>query len=412
MNSLKIVFIISMLMISTGCWDRLELEEQAYVVVIGFDKSENDELIDITFQIANPQVGSAVKVQTKEPPSEIITISAPDFVSARDTANASVTRKLRFSHSLTIIIGEELAKLEKLKHILAATIRDYEIRREINIIVTKENASEFIRANKPELETRPHKYYEFMQKRWEDTGLVPYSTYNRYAERTEGMDSLFLAIYATAKKINNNKKDAYEDNYYPGEINIKKNNKIQMIGSAVFKNGKMIGTLTGEETRGTLLLRREAKAESWLATYEDPLKPKYRVTARLLKKEETDINVKIEGQKAKIDVQVPLNIQVLSIPSLVNYVSDINKQSILKKSIEEQLEKKAKALVKKSLKDFKGEPFTWYREIRKQFWTIDEYNKFNWMESCVNADVNIDFDVTIIGFGKQFKPATIKEREE
>ena len=45
---------------------------------------------------------------------------------------------------------------------------------------------------------------------------------------------------------------------------------VQMIGSAVFKDGKMIGTLTGEETRITLFLRRKALGHTFVQSFPIP----------------------------------------------------------------------------------------------------------------------------------------------
>ena len=42
----------------SGCWDRKELEDKAYVIGLGLDKSEHEGKIKVTMLIANPEVGS------------------------------------------------------------------------------------------------------------------------------------------------------------------------------------------------------------------------------------------------------------------------------------------------------------------------------------------------------------------
>jgi len=99
MKSLKIFIVLLFSLLLSGCWDAVELEEQAYVVAIGMDEGEDNQL-EITFQIGNPQVGSSDRANAdREPASEIITLVAPDKISARDLANVSVSRKLTFSHA-------------------------------------------------------------------------------------------------------------------------------------------------------------------------------------------------------------------------------------------------------------------------------------------------------------------------
>lgn len=105
-------------MLLTGRWDQLELEEQAYVVVMGLDKGASG-MVDVTFQIANPQVGSTDKGSAQnEPPSDTVTFSTPDILSAKDIANSIVTRTISFSHLRTIIVGEELAKSSFFHHVI------------------------------------------------------------------------------------------------------------------------------------------------------------------------------------------------------------------------------------------------------------------------------------------------------
>lgn len=313
------------------------------MVVLGLDKSRNN-LLDVTFQIANPQVGSSDKgIAQNEPASDIITFTAADIISAKDMANTVITRKLSFAHLRTVIVGEELAKSTVFHNIIGSSIRDPEMRREINLVVSKEKATDFIHANKPKLETRPHKYYAFMQERWRDTGYVPYATLNRYFQRLGG--ELYLAIYATAKRNEKYKED--EDDYLAGQVPQKSGNPIQIMGSAVFKQGKMIGTLSGEETRYALYLRRKSLAYTFLASYPDPLDRKYRVSLRVIKDGNTRIDIDVEKDPPQIKVTVPVKAQIYSIPSLINYASDVEKQQLLKQSMMQGWEVKTSQLIKK-----------------------------------------------------------------
>lgn len=389
----------------TGCSDRLEIEKMAHVVVIGVDL-EADKLFKVTFQIANPQVGSSERGQAQnEPPSDTISLIAPDVTSAKELANSVIPRKLNFAHLQTLIIGEKAARTPLLHHLISSQTGDPEMRREVNIIITKETAAEFIKKNKPKLETRPHKYYQFMQDRWKDTGHVPYATVNRYFQRLEGQ--VFLVIYATTERNEEDSKN--EDAYLAGEVPQQGGDPVQVIGSAVIKNGKMIDTLTGEETRLALLLRRKQIAHSMIVAMPDPLKKEYQVSLRLLKHKNTRVNVNVKKDPPEVHVTVPLKAQVLSIPSLTDYVLNVEYQEKLKQSITKELEKKTMELIHKSQKKYKSETFLWHLEARKKFWTLDDYNQYNWEKKFTKARVQVDYDIVIESFGKQFKPPQIKK---
>nr|WP_279538021.1 Ger(x)C family spore germination protein [Paenibacillus turpanensis] len=396
--------------IVSGCYDQAQMEEQAFAMSIGIDKGKNGTVL-VTYQIGNPQVGSSDKAQAEgEPASEIVSLPAPDVLTARDLANISVARNITFSHTKVLVISEELASSDHFLNIMKSVIRDRQIRREMVLIISKEKASEFIRGVNPALETRPHKFYDLMQKRWRQTGLVPISTLSNFYTYTQADAELYLAIYATTKT--DPKKPRQEDEYIAGEVQMKQPNPVQAIGSAVIKEGKMVGTMTGEETRAAMLLQPNSKVEQMFVTYSDPLHPDFLVSARLLKQDPTKVRINVNSEPMEIKAEVPVVMEIISIPSFENYVTDFSKQKLLKEHIETQLEKKAEGYVRRSQKEFQGEPYHWSLEARRQFWTLQQYKQFDWMEKYSSAHVTISYDVTLQRFGKQLhplNPAKIKD---
>lgn len=410
MRKISFILVIS-LFVLTGCWDKNEIEEQALVIVMGLDDSEQDEGVSVTFQIANPQVGIPNTGGEKEEATEIITFTAPDFITARDLANASVARRIDFAHTKVIVIGEEFMKKEKAHKFLTSGIRDIEIRRDIKVIVSKEKASEFINKNDPKLETRPHKFYDLMVGRWEETGLVPLSDLQRFFQRIESKNDGYLSIYATTEK-SDGKKYGNEDDYLPGQIDQQGGNTSQLIGSALLRNGVMIGTLTGEETRLALNLRPISIAKYMRVTYLDPLNPKYRISAQLIKHRSTEIKVLTEETPLKIKVRLPLDFNISAVPSGENYVTNFKNQEKLRNQIEESLEKKFNELVKKTQEEYKVNPFNWSHVARRNFLTMQDYEAYNWNEKYLNADVDIKVEVKFTGFGKQLGPPKVNDKEE
>lgn len=407
---IEILAVSCLLIFTAGCWERLEIEEQAYVVVIGVDVSKEMGYIDVTLQIANPQVGSTDRSQAdKEPSSDTIRITVPDLISAKDTANAVITRRISFAHLKTLIIGNELAKTTQLDRIVSSIIRDRQVRREVNLMVSDGTAHELVLKNKPKLETRPHKYYEFMQKRWKETGMVPFSTFNSYFERSEGKNSIFLAIYASARKSEGTV-DGHEDEYIAGQVMVEGGDPIQLIGSAVIKGGKMIDVITGEETRICLLLRKNFEADHWQATYKDPLDDRYRVTARLLKVKDSRIELELSKDPMEIHVTVPVTLQLMSVPSQIDYVENMSHQQILIDSIEEGLRSKSMAFIKKTQEQYSDDPFLWSLEARKKFWKTESFYDYHWDEKYRHAKISVDYHVIMEDFGKTLRPPeTIKK---
>lgn len=401
-----ILFILlSSIFLLPGCEDRQELERQAFIVAIGLDNGGKDNLVNVTFQISNPQVNtSQVADAQKEPPSDIVTVTAPDLFSAKELVQTSHSRKINFSHLQVIITGEDFAKTDRFSHIIGSAIIDPEIRRLSYLIVSKEEAKDFIHANKSQMETRPHKYYDFMEQRWISTGYVAPSHLNNLLQRSR--DELVLAIYATTERDEH--VELNEDSYLSGMVPQKSGDPAQMIGSAVLKNRKMIGTLNGEETRISLLLRSHSETKSIIASFTDPINNDYRISARLLRKRHTKIRINTKTDPALVSVEVPLKIQVSSNPALIDYTSTKEKQKKLTNSIETQLREEAMDLIKKLQEKYKSEPFVWHAEARKNFWTMDQFQKYDWDKQFQKAKVDIKFDITIENFGEQLKPPSIR----
>src|SRR3954454_10639802 len=128
------------------------------------------------------------------------------------------------------------------------TFKDKEIRMNTYLAVSKEKTYKYFENNRPKMETRPHKYFQFMIGHGIDNGFIPDSTLFRFFKTIERGTDLFLAMYTTAEREKTPPiKD--EDEYMPGQINATGElDDTQFIGSAVFKNGVMIDKLRGEET--------------------------------------------------------------------------------------------------------------------------------------------------------------------
>ncbi|WP_158598363.1 Ger(x)C family spore germination protein [Falsibacillus albus] len=404
----KIALLLGLIISSwvlSGCADRLEIEEEGFVIVIGLDApSVGKRGFDVTYQIANPVAGPKSDDIKEE---KTITLTAPDAISGRDLVNASETRNINFYHTKAIVVSEELARSRHFFEIISSLMRDRQIRRDMYLIVSKEKASDYLRNNASAFESSPHKFYDYMSRRWETNAMSPRSTLHTFIHDTQADAGLSLAIYTTAKQ-EAPKEDPNEDDFYPGQINKQGGTQVQIIGSAVFKNGKMIGALTGEETRLTAVLRDDKKPRKIFFTFPDPLDDHFRITGRA-KNIQTVVKANIDGTAPRILVEEWMDIGIVYIPSMVNYVENLQKQKVLKKSLEKNLEQQSEKLIEKTQNEYKAEPFYWSVTARKEFVTIDDYVKYNWMKSYPNANIKVKYHVKLDSFGKQLRPEKLEK---
>ena len=69
------------------------------------------------------------------------------------------------------------------------------------------------------METRPHKYFEYMIQNGINNGLIPDSTLFRFFKTTDRGTDLFLAMYTTAKQ-EKNPEIKNEDEFLAGQLNV------------------------------------------------------------------------------------------------------------------------------------------------------------------------------------------------
>ncbi|WHZ01054.1 Ger(x)C family spore germination protein [Neobacillus sp. YX16] len=400
----RLLFFFVMIFVLTGCWDREEIEDKSYVIGLGLDRSSKEGKIKVTMLLANPEVGSMQGGGgSTEKPREIISFDANDFIAAKATANAVISRKVSYELLRIFVVSEDFARDKLFPSTFYDITKDKEIHQNSFLAVSKEKASEYFIHNRPKMETRPHKYYQYMINHGIENGLIPDSTLFRYLQTAERGTDLYLAMYTTAER-QKHREIKQEDEYMAGGLDATGElDDTQFIGSAVFKNGVMIDKLTGQETRIINILDDTTNIKDILVNFPDPFSDnKKQFSARVSKTKNNKVRMNLKGAKPKIFITIPLEYEIMSNPSMVNFLKEKNRQ-ILKQNIVKDIEDLNEKVLKKSQTQLKGVPYPLSFYARKYFGTIHEYKKFNWAKSYINADIQVKANVKIVDYGKVIK---------
>ena len=146
---LLLVITVSLL---TGCWNRIEVNDIAIVTAIGLDLVD-DDMIRLSLQVAIPaKLGPAggSKGGSKERSTFVISDKGVTVSEAYRNLQMKLSRRIFFSQSRVLLIGEALAK-KGISNIIDFYTRFYQPRMNSFIMFTKGNASEVIK-NIPNLE--------------------------------------------------------------------------------------------------------------------------------------------------------------------------------------------------------------------------------------------------------------------
>jgi spore germination protein KC len=402
----KICLLSFLLLNLAGCWDQKGLDRQVFVIGIGLDKAEEKGKVNVTYLVANPEVGSSqTGGSSNEPALMTITMRASDFISMRNNANTVIAREISYDLLSVIFVSEEFAQEEEFIRFLYSAEKDREIKRDVNLVVTKEKAKEFFKKNKPKFLQRPHKFYEFMIERGVEIGVIPDSELHHFFRVTEEDANLFLSAYATTEiskrddEFRVNENDALAgDLSVAGEVN-----NAQFLGSAVFLEGKMIGTMTGVETRIVMLLHDAITVPDILTVFQDPFTENYQLTVRLMQQKKSTVKMDLKAKPPRIHVTLPLTVDILTDPGMENPVENKAKIEKLRKALEKDMESKIMEVVQLSQEEFKAEPFGWSLHARKQFKTLREYMDYDWMKTYPDMKVKVDVELRFGKFGRQPK---------
>ncbi|SHE37210.1 Ger(x)C family spore germination protein [Desulforamulus putei] len=406
----KTVILIMAASLCTGCFGGRETDEVAIILAVGIDKGKTAPL-EVTVTVANPKAFAAGESGGggQEDPFLTASVEGPSIWECYLLFNSFGAREMSFQHTRAFIFGEEIAREGLLKYI-NALLRYREVRRNSSLFVCQGTAKEFMQKNKPRLEASPAKQYEFMQRMSQITGLFPDSDIHRFYITLKSLHSsptAALVGITRGEKAEEKTVQPLRVPYYAGEVpQAGGKSNAEFIGTAVFRKDKMIGKLTGDESRTMLLLSGHFDLSTF--TLEDPQHKNNVITLRLRQGKKPDIEFKRQGDKLLIHEKIYLEGEFWYIQSGENY-EDPKKKKIVEEAFDRQMEQLARQLVNKTKEKDYGDIFGFDRYYRKQLSSWEEWEKLPWKEIYDQADIVIDFNTNIRRTGLMRKESLTKE---
>lgn len=150
-------FLIFPLIILSGCWDKVEIEQRAIVGALMFDKAEIEEDnnkslvrksgIDVSFGLINPS-----KIQGSEEAFINEKVKGINFPDAAERLSSRISRRPFFGHTRLLVFTEKFMRDEKLlKEALDDIERRAVINQQMKVVVLKGDPNKIMDV-KPKLE--------------------------------------------------------------------------------------------------------------------------------------------------------------------------------------------------------------------------------------------------------------------
>ncbi|WP_238933335.1 Ger(x)C family spore germination protein [Brevibacillus choshinensis] len=383
-----LVWIIMCSLLLSGCWDRIEVNDVAIVTAAAIDKAENKE-IELSIQVFIPRTlggGGATQGGGLKSVTLVQTEKGANIADAMSKIQMKIPRMIFWGHCKVYIYGEELAR-EGIKEFVDYLARHPEPRNRAFLYVSKGKAVDLLKVT-PELE----RY----------SAVVVHELSGLHV----GMDVTLIQLL---KMLMSSSKAAVLP-----MINLQQSPETKgpvtaipyLYGSAVFKEGKMIGQLSERDTRGVMWLRNEISSTTVTVKAKNV---KGFVSLNPLR-ESTKLYPVIENGKWKMVVKIETEGDLIQNGTNLNLVNP-SLMHIMQVALGKDIEARIQATLQKVQHEMKVDIFgfatQFHRKYPKEFAEV----KDKWGEVFPTIAVDLKVTSHIRRPGLATIPAGIPESE-
>lgn len=382
MNAIgKMAAPIAMLLLLSGCWDRVELNDLSLITAIAFDKPQQKNSVEVTAQIIIPKVkgggaGSSGGGGGGGQAKQTITrrASGADIADAISKLQMVIPRKIFWGQCKVFIFGEEIAR-EGIREHMDFLLRHPQPRERGYVFVSKGRGADILELFPPIERSSSEVIRELAQLK---IGLsVTMEQLSIRLKEESGAQALPLVHILPKSKSSK----PFETIAY-------------LSGTAVFKDGKMIGELSSEQTRGILWIRNEI--EEYTVTYEDdPVKGKVSIHPLHAK---VKLIPSIENGTWKMAIKVRTSGDLVQNDTLL----DPMKPQVLQK-MEEGLQKDIQARIREALhplqRELNADIVGFANAYHRKYPKIWAKAKEEWETQFPKIEVTVDVDAQINRLG-------------
>lgn len=421
----KIAVIITILISMIGLENSVNTNNLCFANIIGLDKSENNPSnLLVTFQIITPKMESSNSVSTDK--TIVTSIDENSIDIAVSTLQDYISSNIEFSNSNAIIISEDLAK-DGVQRYISTISSNLDFNNNMYILICEGKAQDFIETLDKNDSINPTSYFDILKNSEEKSSSV------KFVNLTEFSNLLFTSNatpYAPICKINTENKetsnenqdneDNKDENEQKSENSASKKNSntvdntssnnqdlikqksdinIEIGGTAIFKDEKLVGKLSSDETAFHIMLTSILKSYTTTLDVNESEDNAFNnqtssSNVNITQTGKAKIKVDTNGNRPRIDIKIPLNIVVLDTPAGEYDYLNSNYVSSVKKKVTEVLDKKMENYINKIQKEYNTDLAEFYKYSRKNFLTAREYTEYNFKEKFKDAKIDVKFDIT------------------
>lgn len=374
----RILPIITLLFL-TGCWDKIEIEERAFVIGIAIDsgeeKNDSNQFIEMTQQVIVPAPFTSSNSYSNDKAYRNLTKSGDNIFDIYHSMDALASRYIDSTHLELVILSEDVVKEPNtFANLMDVFLREMEMRRTIKIAIASGEAKKLLNV-KHEYEQVPAIYInELLQDKKRPIITRPL----KLGDIQENFLSKSSFVVPQLREFNSD--------------------SVEYEGVAIYHGlkNKVVGNLSDEEATGLIFIRGETYSGSINTTLNDN-----KIANEILNVKRDVVLTNKDTNNLKFDVTISVEAGIAEVFGGENILNEKNIEKI-KNALEVSIEKITKNSVKKLQNDYHADVIKLNQYLYMHHYKLWNSIKDDWDAgedyfSKSNIDVNVN--VTIKKFG-------------
>lgn len=364
----------------TGCWDYTEVEQINFAVGTGIDETDGEPHL-IAEIIKTKGVG-----QTTEFKPVVLSTQMRSLSSATRVLSTPAGMTLMWPHAFIFLVSEEVAK-KGITSAIENVARGRDLRSTVYLLVVKDATTEEVFKSKPPFSDTVSQHIASIVRNHANHPLFFPEEMWKFQKNL--MKRGISGALPTVQLVEEG-----------GE-------KVPIVrGTAIFKEGKMVGWIDGDESqifcilkglplRGRFVMETDVDGERHRLTYE-------------VINNRVEIKPQIEGEQLAMSIKLTMQLNIDEIDDAsINFEDDQ-----IVKAIEEQVnrafERRMRELLSKLNQEINSDALglgLLLKQTEPKFWRTVEGS---WDEYLANLDVSVTADTKIILSGVMVKSMTLR----
>ncbi|MGJ9382636.1 Ger(x)C family spore germination protein [Salipaludibacillus sp. CF4.18] len=242
---IAIVFSFSILLILPGCWSATELKDLSLISAMGIDKLDNGD-INVSFQVVNAsEVAGQQGASRDASPTSVFSSTGKTIFEAARKATQNLPNPVYSPHLNLVVLNEKFAEEGGLFIMLDVFERDNELRSNAQVMISKgTDAKSILMVQSPVERVNAEKVTSKLEnlEKFSGENIVMDIDDVASALTSKGKELILSGIQISGDKEAGQKKENIQQS--------KPNAVLEINGTAMFKDEKLIDWLNEDESKG------------------------------------------------------------------------------------------------------------------------------------------------------------------